>query len=107
MRQIFFFLEFSWFFYDPMYIGNLISVLSAFYKSNLNIWEFLIHIVLKPSLKDFENYLASMWNEWDCVVLSGFFGIALLWYWEWKLTFSSPTAAVEFSEFASMFSAAS
>ena len=43
------------------------------------IWTFSIHILLKPSLKDFEHYLASMWNEYNCLVVETFFGIALLW----------------------------
>ena len=47
------FLEFSCFIYDPVDIGNLISGSSAFYKSSLYIWKFSIHILLKPSLKDF------------------------------------------------------
>ena len=54
------FLEFSCFFYDPTDVGNLISGSSAFPKSSLNIWKFLVHILSKPSLKDFELYLASM-----------------------------------------------
>ena len=47
------FLEFSCFFYDPVNVGNLISLSSAFSKSSLYIWNFLVHILLKPSLKDF------------------------------------------------------
>ena len=54
------FLEFPCFFYDPTDIGNLISGSSAFSKSSLYIWKFLVHAVLKSSLKDFEHYLASM-----------------------------------------------
>ena len=54
------FLEFSSFFYDLMDVGNFISGPSAFSKSHLNIWKFLVHVLLKPSLKDFEHYLASM-----------------------------------------------
>ena len=54
------FLEFSCFFYDLMKVGNLISGSSAFPKSNLYIWEFLAHVLLRPSLKDFEHYFASM-----------------------------------------------
>ena len=53
------FLEFSCFFYDPTDIGNLISGSSAFSKSSLNIWKFLIHILLKPSLENFELLLTS------------------------------------------------
>ena len=54
------FLEFSKFFLDPIDIGNLISGSSGFSKSSLNIWEFLVHILLKPSLENFEHYFASM-----------------------------------------------
>ena len=54
------FLQFPCFFYDPMDVGNLISDSSAFSKFSLYIWNFLVHILLKPSLKDFEHYLASM-----------------------------------------------
>ena len=56
------FLEFSCLFYDPMDVGNLISGSSTFSKSSLYMWKFSIHILLKPSLKDFEHYLASRWN---------------------------------------------
>ena len=55
------FLKFSFFFYDPTDVGNLISGSSAFSKSSLNLWKFTVHILLKPSLKDFEYYFASMW----------------------------------------------
>ena len=48
------------FFYDPVDVGTLISGSSAFSKSSLYTWKFSIHILLKPSLKDFEHYLASM-----------------------------------------------
>ena len=59
-------LEFPSFLYDPMDIGNLISGSSAFNTSSLNIWKFLVHILLKPSLKDFEHYLVIMSSEWNC-----------------------------------------
>ena len=48
-----FFLEFPCFLYDPMDVGKLISGSSANSKSSLYIWKFLVHIFLKPSLKDF------------------------------------------------------
>ena len=54
------FLELSCFFYDLTDVGNLISGSPAFSKSSLYIRKFSVHILLKPSLKDFENYLASM-----------------------------------------------
>ena len=51
------FLEFSCFFDDPIDVGNLISGFSAFSKSILFIWKFLVHALLKPRLKDFEHRL--------------------------------------------------
>ena len=48
------------FLFDSTNVGSLISGSSAFYKPNLYIWKFLVCILLKPSLKDFEHYLASM-----------------------------------------------
>ena len=48
------FLEFSCFLYDPTDVGNLISGSSAFSKSTLYIWKISVHVLLKPSLKDFE-----------------------------------------------------
>ena len=82
------FLEFPCLCYDPADAGNLISGSSAFSKSSLYIWKFSVHILLKPSLKYFEHYLASMWNEWNCTVVWTFFGIALLWDWNenWPFT---------------------
>ena len=53
-------LEFSCFLYDPMDVSNLISGYSTFSKSSLDIQKILVHILLKPSLKGFENYFASM-----------------------------------------------
>ena len=55
-------LEFSCFICDPADVGNLISGSSAFSKSSLYIWKFLVHLLLKPDLKDLEHYFASMWN---------------------------------------------
>ena len=54
------FLElFSCFFYDSVDVGNLISYSSAFSKPSLNIWKFMVHVLLKPSLENFEHYFAS------------------------------------------------
>ena len=54
------FLEFPCFPYDPMDVGNLISGSSASLKPSLYIWKFLAYVLWKPTLKDFEHYLASM-----------------------------------------------
>ena len=54
------FLELSSFFDDSLGVGNLISGSSAFSKSGLNIWKFMVHILLKPGLEIFEHYFTSM-----------------------------------------------
>ena len=71
------FLELSCIFYDPIDVCNLISVSSAFSKSRWNIWKFSVHVLLKPSLEDFEHYLASLWNECNCAVVWTFFGTGM------------------------------
>ena len=75
------FLEFPCFLYDPVNAGNLISVPLAFSKYSLYIWKFSVHVLLKPSLKDFEHNLTSMGNECNYPVVWTFFVIALLWDW--------------------------
>ena len=75
------FLESSCIFYNPTDIGNLISGSSAFSKSSLNIWKFSANVLLKPRLKDFEHYLAHIWNDCNCPVVWTFFAVALLWDW--------------------------
>ena len=70
------------FIYDPMCIGNLISGSSVFSKSNLNICKFLVHILLKPTLENFEHYFASMWDECNYAVVWTLFDIAFLWDWD-------------------------
>ena len=81
------FLKYPCFFYDPMNVGNMISGSSAFSKSNLYIWNFSVHILMMPSLKDFEHDLAPMWNKCNCIVVWIFFGIAFLWNWDEKWHF--------------------
>ena len=57
------FLELSCFFNDPVDVGNLISGSSALSKSNLNIWKFMDHVLLKPGLENFEHYFTDrMWS---------------------------------------------
>ena len=73
------FLELSCFFHDPADVGNLISGSSAFYKTSLNIWKFMVHLLLKPDLENFEHYFASVQDErnlcgslnilWHCLSL--------------------------------------
>ena len=54
------FLELSYFFDDPVDVGNLISGFSAFSKTSLNIWKFTVHVLLKPGLENFEHYFTSV-----------------------------------------------
>ena len=54
------FLELSCFLDDPMDVRNLISGSSAFSKTSLNIWKFMVHVLLKPGLENFEHYFASL-----------------------------------------------
>ena len=57
------FLELSCFFDEPTDVGNLVSCSSAFSKSSLNIWNFSVHIQLKPCLDNFEDYFASVLDK--------------------------------------------
>ena len=75
------FLELSYFFHDPADVGNLISGSSAFSKTNLNIWKYTVHVLLKLGLENFEHYFTSVWDECNCVVVWAFFGIVFLWDW--------------------------
>ena len=63
------FLELPCFFDDPMDVGNLISGSSAFSKTSLNIWKFMIHVLLKPGLENFDHYFTSVWDERNYVVV--------------------------------------
>ena len=63
------FLELSCLFDDPVDDGNLISGSSAFSKSRLNIWKFMVHVPLKPGLQNLEHYFASVWDEYNCVIV--------------------------------------
>ena len=75
------FLELSHFFDDPADVGNLTYGSSAFSKTSLNIWNFTVHVLLKPGLENFEHYFTGMWDECNCAVVWAFFGIAFLWDW--------------------------
>ena len=107
------FLELSGFFDDPADVGNLISGSSAFSKTSLNIWNFMVHILLKPGLENCEHYftrilsITSLHLRW--VQLWG--SLSILWHLlslglEWKMGFSSPVATAKFSKFAGILSAA-
>ena len=93
--EIHVFLELSCFFHDSVDVGNLISGSSAFSKYSLNLWKYMVQVLLKPGLENYEHYFASrrlqLCNSsnilWHCLSL----GL------EWKLTFFSPVATAEFS----------
>ena len=81
------FLELYCFFDTPTDVGNLMSGSSAFSKISLNIWKFMVHVLLKAGLENFEHYFTSVWDEGNCAVLWAFFGIAFLWNWNEKWPF--------------------
>ena len=53
-----------------MDVGNLVSGSSALSKPSWYIWKILFHVLLKPSLEDFEHDLVSMWNEFLPLLVS-------------------------------------
>ena len=67
------FLEFLCFLYDPANVGNFISGSSAFSKPSLDIWKFLVHVMLKPSVQDFKYDFISMGVECNCPMVGTFF----------------------------------
>jgi len=73
--EVYVFLALSCFFCDPTDVGSLISGSSAFAKSSLNIWKFLVHVLLKPGLENFEHYFAVMWDKCGCTVVWVFFAL--------------------------------
>ena len=52
-------------------------------------WKFIVHVLLKPGLENFEHYVASVWDECNCAVVWTFFGIAFLWDWNENWLFQS------------------
>ena len=81
-KEVDIFLELSCFFNDSTDVGNLTSDSFAFSKFSLNIWKFMVHVLLKPGLENFEHYFASMWDECNFVVVwtflaLPFFGIGM------------------------------
>ena len=95
------FVEFPCFLHDPTSVSNLISGSSASLKPSLYIWKFLVHVLLKPSLTDFEHYLlecemrAVVWYFKHYLALP-FFGIRM----------KTPMVTMEFSKFADILSTA-
>ena len=83
-------------FYDPTDVGNLISGSSAFSKSSLYIWKFSVHILLKLGLENFEHYFASVWDEYNCVVVWTFFDIAFFGDWNENWPFPVPWPLLSF-----------
>ena len=55
-------------------VGNLISGSSAFFKTSLSIWKFMVHVLLNPGLENFEHYFISVCDESKCGSLS------ILWH---------------------------
>ena len=75
------FLEFLCFLCDPKNVGNFISGSSVFPKPSLDVWKFLFHVMLRPSMQDFKHDLTSMGNECNRPMVSIFFGTTLLREW--------------------------
>ena len=76
------FLDLPGFLHDPENVGNLISGSSSISKPSLNIWKFLILIMLKPSTHNFKHDLTSMGNKCNCPMVSTFFSTTLLGKWD-------------------------
>ena len=97
----------SCFFDDPADVGNSVSGSSAFSKTSLNIWKFMVHVLLKPGFENFKHYFTSVWNGCNCVVVWAFFGIAFLWDWNenwlypvlWLLLSFPNLLGIEYSTF--------
>ena len=74
------FLKFPCFLYNPANVGNLISSSSLEEMSSLDIWKFLVHLMLKPSMPDFKHYY--MGDECNCLMVSTFLDTTLLGNWD-------------------------
>ena len=76
------FLEFPCFLYGPANVGNLISGSSAFSKPSLDIWKFLVHVMLKPSMQDFKHDLRTVGDKCNCLLARTFFSTSVLGNWD-------------------------
>ena len=74
-------LELLYFLHDPENVSKVVSGSLTSLKPSSYIWKFLVHLLLKPGLKDFEHNLAGMWNECSCMIFWTFLGITFLWDW--------------------------
>ena len=88
------FLESLCFLYDSANVGNFIFVSSSFSKLSLDIWKFLVRIMLKSTMHDFKHDLASMEDECNCLILSTYFSTPLLGdldeYWPFPVLWPLP-----------------
>ena len=75
--------------WSKFWFQNLISDSSVFSKTSWNIWKFMVHILLKPGLENFERYSTSVWDECNCAVVWAFFGIVFLRVWNENWLFQS------------------
>ena len=98
------FFKFPCFLYHPANVGNLISSSSFFSKPSLDIWKFLVRIMLQPSMQDFKHDLTGMGDECSCLMVSTFFGTTLLGI-GMKITFSSHVATAGSSRLADIMNA--
>ena len=97
------FLELSCFFDDWADVGNLFSGSPAFPKSSLNFWQFVVHVLFKHGLENYEHYFTSVWDECNCVLVWAFFGIAFLWDWNDNWPFSVLWPLLSFPDLLPLF----
>ena len=76
------FLEFPSFLYNPVNVGKLTSGSSSFSEPRLEIWKFLVHIMIKHSMQDFKDVLTSMGDKYNCPKVSTFFSTTLFGNWD-------------------------
>ena len=84
-------------------LAILISGSSAFSKPSLDVWEFLVHVMLKPGMQDFKHDLTSMGDEYNCPMVRTFFSTTFLG--NWVEDFSSPVATAGSSRFVDIMNA--
>ena len=94
------FLKFLCFLYNAANFGNLISSSSSFSKHSLDIWKFLVHITLKPSMQDFKYELNSIGDKWNYLMTRTFFSITFLGNWgdDWPFPVLWPLLGSRFSD---------